>query len=247
MNSYTQQYINPPAYRAGRNEDVPLSSAEVVTGDIPWADRAMGKGRMAVDSLLSAVNPFRMEGGKIQGIRPGRVGGAAAILSLLAAANELNDPNESAIRNLAQAGGVTVGGLGGSALGGAAAGMVGGGPVGALVGATLGGLLGSGAGQALASAAADVVEGSPESRALRSMQDQARAATELEAERIARLMPLQDQAAQIAIKNEAARNRANAEIAGQQLLKQALAQGLLTQQQGGAAQQLALTNAILGG
>jgi hypothetical protein len=79
------------------------------------------------------------------------------------------------------------------------------------------------------------------------MQDQARAATELEAERIARLMPLQDQAAQIAIKNETARNRANAEIAGQQLLKQALAQGLLAQQQGGAAQQLALTNAILGG
>ena len=248
MNSYTQQYINPPAYRAGRNEDVPLSSAEVVAGGIPWADRAMGKGRMAADALLSAVNPFRMEEGKISGIRPGRVGGAAAILSLLAAANELNDPTESAGRNLAQAAGTGAGGLGGSALGAIAGQTLIPIPgIGALVGATLGGLLGSGAGQTLASAAADVVEGSPESRALRSMQDQARAATELEAERIARLMPLQDQAAQIAIKNETARNRANAEIAGQQLLKQALAQGLLAQQQGGAAQQLALTNAILGG
>lgn len=247
MNSYTQQYINPPAYRSRQDDDGPLLPVEVVTGEAPWAERAIGKGRMAADRLLGAVNPFHMQEGKITGLRAGRVGGAAAILSLLAAANELNDPTESAGRNLAQAAGVGVGGLGGSALGGAAAGFLGGGPIGALVGATLGGLLGTQAGRGLASAAADVVEGTPESRALKSMQDQARAATQLEAERMRVLMPIQDQAAQIALRNETARNRANAEIAGEQLLKQAIAQGLLAQQAGGAQQQLALTNAILGG
>jgi len=209
----------------------------------------MGGLRMAGDTLLSAVNPFRMEGNKIVGIRPGRVGGGAAILSLLAAANELNDPNESAGRNLAQAAGTGVVGLGGSALG-AIVGQTllpflpG---VGALAGATVGGMLGSGAGEALASAAADVVEGSPESRALRSMQEQARASTELEAARIASLMPLQDQAAQIALKNEEKRNRVNADIAGQLMLQQALAQGLLAQQTGSQGMISDINRAILGG
>jgi hypothetical protein len=243
----SQQYINPVAYRARNAQDVPLLQAEVVENGPGWGEQAIGKGRMAADALLAAVDPFRRTDGKISGLRTGRVAGAGAILSLLAAANELTDPNESAGRNLAQAAGVGVGGLGGGALGGAAAGFLGGGPIGALIGATLGGIAGSGLGESLASAAADAFEGSPEDRALSNAKKQARAAAEAEADRIRMLMPLQDQAAQIALRNEMERQRGLNEIAGEQLLRQAMAQGLLAQQQGGAAQSLAMTNAILGG
>lgn len=243
----SQQYINPPAYRARSAQDVPLLQAEVVENGPGWSEQAIGKGRMAADALLGAIDPFRRTDGKISGLRTGRVAGAGTILSLLAAANELNDPNESAGRNLAQAAGVGLGGLGGGALGGAAAGFLGGGPIGALIGATLGSVAGSGLGQSLASAAADVLEGSPEDRALSNAKKQARAAAEAEADRIRMLMPLQDQAAQIALRNEMQRQRGLSEIAGEQLLRQAMAQGLLAQQQGGAAQSLAMTNAILGG
>jgi hypothetical protein len=251
----SQQSINPAAYRARNAQDVPLLQAEVVENGPGWGEQAIGKGRMAADALLAAVDPFRRTDGKISGLRTGRVAGAGTILSLLAAANELTDPNESAGRNLAQAGGGLVGSLGGQALGGlggrflggAVAGGLGGGPIGALIGATLGGLVGSEAGQSLASAAADVIGGSPEDRALSNAKKQARAAAEAEADRIRMLMPLQDQAAQIALRNEMERQRGLNEIAGEQLLRQAMAQGLLAQQQGGAAQSLAMTNAILGG
>lgn len=235
-------------------QGVPLLQTEVVENGPGWGEQAIGRGRMAADALLGAIDPFRRTDGKISGLRTGRVAGAGTILSLLAAANELNDPNESAGRNLTQAGGSLVGSLGGQALGGlagrvlggAAAGSVGG-PVGALVGATLGGLLGSGAGRSLGDLVANVVEGSPEDRALSNAKKQARAAAEAEADRIRMLMPLQDQAAQIALRNEMQRQRGLSEIAGEQLLRQAMAQGLLAQQQGGAAQSLAMTNAILGG
>jgi hypothetical protein len=251
----TQQYINPVAYRARNPQDVPLLQAEVVDSAPSWGEQAMAKGRMAVDALLGAVDPFHRTEGKITGLRSGRVAGAGAILSLLAAANELNDPNESAGRNLAQAGGGLVGSLGGQALGGlggrflggAVAGGLGGGPIGALIGATLAGLVGSEAGQSLASAAADVIGGSPEDRALSNAKKQARAAAEAEADRMRMLMPLQDQAAQIALRNETARQKALAEIQGQQLLQQAVAQGLLEQQRGGSQQFTAMANAILGG
>jgi len=250
MTYSSQQYINPPAYRARGARDVPLPQADVVGNDPGWGEQVMGKGRMAVDALLGAIDPFRRtEGGQISGLRTGRVGGAGTILALLAAANELNDPNESAGRNAMQAGGSLVGSLGGQALGGlagrvfggAAAGSVGG-PVTALVGATLGGLLGSGAGRSLGDLAANVVEGSPEDRALRAQQKQARAMAEAEAERLQLLMPIQEQAAQSAIRNQASL----AEIGNEQMLRRAMAESLLAQQQAGAQQALAMTNAILG-
>lgn len=244
MNSYTARYLNLPASRTERAIEEPLgadvasAAAEVVPYTLPFADRM----RMAADKPLETIGLAK--DGKL---RMGRVAGLGSILTLLAAASELSDPTESAGRNLAQAGGSAAGGLGGGAGGALLGGLLtAGNPLGILVGSAIGSALGGEAGKGVMSFAADLAEGSPESRALRSMQDQARAATELEAARIARLMPLQDQATQIAIKNETARNRANAEIARQQLFNQTLAQGLLAQQQGGVAQQLALTNAILG-
>ena len=60
-------------------------------------------------------------------------------------------------------------------------------------------------------------------------------------------MPIQDQAAQVALRNEEARQKMLSGIAAEQLMQQAMVEGLLAQQRSGAAQQLAMTNAILGG
>jgi len=228
-----------------------LVDTEIVGPSWPWNEKTGANARMAADRLLDVLNPFRMQNGKISGLRTGKVAGAGAILSLLAAANELNDPTEPAGRNLAQAAGVgaggigggLLGGLGGRILGGAAAGSLGGGPIGALIGATLGGVVGSDLGRNVASLAADAAGGSPESRAIRNQQAVARAAAESEAERMRMLMPLQEQASQLALRNRASM----AEIENDQMLRQAIAQGLLAQAQGGAQQNIAMTNAILGG
>jgi hypothetical protein len=60
-------------------------------------------------------------------------------------------------------------------------------------------------------------------------------------------MPIQDQAAQIALRNEEARQQMLTRIAGDQAIQRAMAEGLLAQQAYGAQQQLAMTQAILGG
>jgi len=239
--NYTDIYLGRPgalgASGGERQRDNPVIDPQVIP---PLGTRM----RLAGDQLLEAVNPFTMSGGKPTGLRVGRVAGAGTLLSLLAAANELSDPNDSAGRNLAEAAGVGLGGLGGG-LGGAAIGQalipIPG--VGALVGATIGGMLGQGAGKTSANALLDVLEGSPESRAIRNQQAVARAAAESEAERMRMLMPLQEQASQLALRNRASM----AEIENDQMLRQAIAQGLLAQAQGGAQQNIAMTNAILGG
>lgn len=240
--SYTDIYLGRP-----ESPEAPSIIPEVVESGT-WYAGASDRARKAGNRLLDVVNPFKMQDGKIAGLRGGRVAGAGTILSLLAAASELNDPTESAGRNLAQAAGVGAGGIGGG-LAGAAIGQtlipVPG--VGALVGATLGGLLGTDAGRGLASFAADIVEGSPEERAIRNAQKQARAAAESEAERARILMPIQNEAASIALENERRRQEMLAGISSKQMLQQAMAQGLLAQQQAGAQQQIALSNAILGG
>jgi hypothetical protein len=240
--SYTDIYLNRPG-AGSRPSGGEAAETQVIPSFETRMRRAGEKARNAGDMLLEAVNPFTMSGGKPTGLRWGRAAGAGTILSLLAAANELNDPTESAGRNLAQAAGVGAGSMGG----GLAGAMIGqtlipipG--VGALIGAAIGGAAGGNLGEGLASMAADAVEGSPESRAIRNQQAMARAAAESEAERLRMLMPLQDQAAQIAVRNRASM----AEIENEQMMRQAIAQSLLAQQQGGTAQALAMTNAILG-
>lgn len=213
--------------------------AEAVPYKLPFADRA----RMAAERPLQTLGLAK--DGKL---RMGRVAGLGSILTLLSAASELNDPTESAGRNLAQAGGSAVGGLSGGAGGAFLGGLLtAGNPIGILVGSAIGNALGGGAGKGLATFAADLAEGSPEDRAIRNAQKQARAAAEAEAERARILMPIQDQAAQVALRNEEARQKMLSGIAAEQLLQRAMAEGLLAQQQSGAQQQLAMTNAILGG
>ncbi len=217
----------------------PLVATEVVSDGLPFGRRA----RMAAERPLQTLGLAK--DGKL---RMGRVAGLGSILTLLSAASELNDPTESAGRNLAQAGGSAVGGLSGGAGGAFLGGLLtAGNPIGILVGSAIGNALGGGAGKGLATFAADLAEGSPEDRAIRNAQKQARAAAEAEAERARILMPIQDQAAQVALRNEEARQKMLSGIAAEQLLQRAMAEGLLAQQQSGAQQQLAMTNAILGG
>lgn len=239
--SYTDIYLGRP-----ESPEAPSIIPEVVENGT-WYAGASDRARKAGNRLLDVVNPFKMQDGKIAGLRGGRVAGAGTILSLLAAASELNDPTESAGRNLAQAAGVGAGGFGGG-LAGAAIGQalipVPG--VGALVGATLGGILGTETGRGLASVAADIVEGSPEERALRSLEKQSRAAVENEAYRMQTLMPIQNQAAQLALQNEEQRQRMLQEVDSKRMMQQALTEGLLAQQAYGARQQEAMVNAMLG-
>lgn len=239
-------YLNRPGVLAGvmdgRGDGSPADTQ--VIPSLETRLRRMGeRTRNAGDQLLGVINPFAMKDGKISGIRGGRLAGAGTILALLSAASELNDPNESAGRNLAQAAGVGAGsiggGLAGAAIGQALIPIPG---VGALVGAALGGATGGDLGRGLADMAADAFEGSPESRAIRNQQAMARAAAESEADRLRMLMPLQDQAAQAAIRNRGAM----AQIENEQFMQQAVAQALLEQQRGGAQQAIAMTNAILG-
>ncbi len=242
MDSYTRTYLNLPQSRQPEPAafaDVTEVLAEGIPYKAPFGDRL----RMAADKPLEAMGLA-----KDGRLRMGRVAGLGSILTLLSAASELNDPTESAGRNIAQASGSAAGGLGGGA-GGAILGgiLTAGNPLGILVGSALGNALGGTAGKGLATLAADVAEGSPEDRAIRNAQKQARAAAESEAERARILMPLQDQAAQVALRNEEARQKMLSGIAAEQMLQRAMAEGLLAQQQSGAQQQLAMTNAILGG
>lgn len=218
--------------------DVATVATEAFPYKMPLGERV----RMAAEKPLETIGLA-----KDGRLRIGRVAGLGSILTLLSAAGELNDPNESAGRNIAQASGSAVGGLGGGAGGAILGGLLtAGNPVGILVGSAIGNALGGSAGKGLATFAADLAEGSPENRAIRNAQKQARAAAESEAERARILMPIQDQAAQIALRNEEARQRMLSGIAAEQLLQRAMAEGLLAQQASGAQQQLAMTNAILG-
>lgn len=242
MDRYTRTYLNVPASREPEpavSADVAPLLAEAIPYKAPFGDRF----RMAADKPLETLGLAK--DGKL---RMGRVAGLGSILTLLSAASELNDPTESAGRNIAQATGSGIGGIGGGA-GGAILGgiLTAGNPLGVLVGSAIGNALGGSAGKGLATFAADIAEGSPEDRAIRNMSKQARAAAEAEAERARILMPLQDQAAQVALRNEEARQKMLSGIAAEQMLQRAMAEGLLAQQQSGAQQQLAMTNAILGG
>lgn len=204
-----------------------------------WGDFTRWAGELPLQAMQTAGLV------KDGNLRWGRVGGIATLLALLGAAGELNDPNESTTRNVSQAAGSGLGGLGGS-LGGA---MIGarGGPVGALIGATLGGVLGSPVGRGLGNAVAGVAEGSPADQALRQAQKQARAGMELEKERYEQMLPLQQAAADMALQNEIKAQTELSKLASDRLLRENMAQAFLMQQQYSGAQQLAATQAILGG
>lgn len=231
----------PGAVRQPRSTDNngPLdAAAAALNGADLW--------RKAGDQLLGLVGKPNASGGWSP--RYGRLAGLGTLMALVSAASELNDPTESAGRNLAQAVGTGGGSLAGGALGGAAAGAMLSGPlapVGALVGAGLGAALGGTAGRGLMDALAGVVEGSPEEQALRLAQKQADAQLAMDVKRVQTMLPVQNMAAEMALQNDRKRAEIAAQLQSKQMMQQTLANALLAQQQAGANQNALLTQSIL--
>lgn len=222
-----------------------VAATAVANGWNPFGKEARQGMRMAAQKPLAAMGLLKPDGA----VRWGRGAvGLGSIMTLLSAASELGDPTESAGRNLAQAGGTAVGGIGGTTAGALLGGaLTAGNPIGVLVGSALGNVLGGSAGKGLASVAADLVEGSPTDQALRDARNQARLGMQLEVERMKTLLPVQDMAAKVALQNEVARAKALSALQNDAQLRQSMAQAFLMQQQAGAQQQLATTQAVLGG
>lgn len=203
--------------------------------------------RRAGQMALGAMEKLGLaDAGKL---RYGRLAGLGTLAALLAAAGKLNDPNESAGRNLAQATGSALGGIGGG-ISGAIAGqmmlpMLPG--VGAILGATIGSqLIGAPSGEALANVVMDAMDGGPEAAAIRQIKAQAAAALDIEADRFNRLMPLQDQAAKLALANEVSRAKQLADLQNDMVLRQSMMDAMRQQQIIGAQQQGMASQAILG-
>lgn len=185
---------------------------------------------------------------------PGKLafgGGGLALGGLLAAAGELNNPDPTLTQEqrvggaIGAGGGSVLGGLGGAGLA-AATGFLGGGPIGALVlgslAAAAGGMAGGGAGRGLAG----VFGPNPQEKELARQRQALDMQTDAEKYRLQTLMPLQQQVADAALGNQVKLAAAMMPIEAQRQRQQALAQGLLTAQQGSAAQSLAATNALYG-
>lgn len=238
----------PGAVRQPRSTDNngPLDAAAAALNGADLWGNLKGGARKAGDQLLGLVGKPNASGGWSP--RYGRLAGLGTLMALVSAASELNDPTESAGRNLAQAVGTGGGSLAGGALGGAAAGAMLSGPlapVGALVGAGLGAALGGTAGRGLMDALAGVVEGSPEEQALRLAQKQADAQLAMDLKRAQTMLPVQNMASELALQNDRQRAEIAAQLQSRQMMQQTLANALLAQQQAGANQNALLTQSIL--
>lgn len=206
--------------------------------------------RKAADALFDPNN-FVGWGGPVgrQMLRPRGIalgGGLAALSGLLAAGQELNnpDPTRSSLQNAAAAAGSGLGTTGGAVVGGILGGMTPLGPVGALIGSSLGAALAGTAGKGLADMVTGFMEPSAEEKALNSFKKQNAAALASEIQRAEALMPIQQKAAEIALGNDLKRARVEAELRGQDQIRQNLAQAFLQQQMAGAQQSLATTQGI---
>lgn len=163
---------------------IPLSPTQVVQG---------GRGAGALP--MAGSEGFLKElAGKVAGNKV-RLAGASGLLALLAGASELADQNDPLSRNVAEAVGVTGGGVSGAALGGLIGAAMGGGvlsPITGLAGAAIGGLIGSNAGKGVSAGLYDLVANeSPEDRAMRKAAAQERLNIQLAVERQQALAPLQ--------------------------------------------------------
>lgn len=214
-----------------------LSGVELLQG-------AKGGVRKAGDAIANLITTKDASG--LRSPRWGRLAGVGTLAAVLGAASEMADANESAGRNLTQAvgsgGGSLAGGGIGAAIGQALIPIPG---VGALVGGTIGSVLGGSAGHGLASALADVVEGSPEDRALRLAQKQADAQLAMDLKRAQTMLPVQNMASELALQNDRQRAEIAAQLQSKQMMQQTLANALLAQQQAGANQNALLTQSIL--
>ena len=240
-----QERLKAESARYGTMFDPAVDAAATAAGTpFNWGE-FKGNARMAANKPLEWMGLA-----KDGRIRPVRAAGLGGLLALFAAAQEMNDPTESTRTNALQATGGFGGSLAGGALGGMATVALAGsalGPIGTIAGGTLGAIMGSGAGRGLGSALAQALEGSPEDAALNSARKQAMLAMELREQEALRMLPIQEMQANTATKIEAQRAAEMARITNDQRLRDSLSQGYLMQQQYGGQQQLAATQAILGG
>lgn len=224
-----------------------LDAVATAMAGADWLNNLKDGGRKAGDAVYGLIAKKGSEGWANATPRWGRIAGLGTLAAVIGAAQELNDPNESAGRNIAQAvgsgGGGIAGGTAGALIGQALIPLPG---VGALVGGAIGSALGGTAGRGLMDAIAGVVEGSPEDRALRLAKKQAEAQLAMEVQRAQTLMPIQNMAAEMALQNDRKRAEVASELQARQIQQQTLASALLAQQQAGANQALSLQQAILG-
>lgn len=226
----------------------PLSGAYREPGPASVPREPESEKRMAADVLAGMFSGLGPDSGfgrfvfSPRGVATG--GGLAALAGIVSAAQEFSnpDPSRSSLQNLAAGIGSGLGTTGGAVAGGLAGRAVGGmlgaplGPLGVVVGSTLGGMVGGSAMKGLAEALAGVLEPSPEEKALRQARKQAELALELDKQRFETMLPLQTAAASAA---QNMRIKEQRELAMNQILQTAGASS--------AAQQLAITQAMLGG
>lgn len=210
----------------GRNKQ----ANDAVRGVTQGAKNLPGRANTATANLLKAHGGKMLSGG--------------TVLSLLAAANELNDPNDPMLRNAAEGAGMFAGNWAGFA-GGAALGAPMG-PLGSLALGTVGAL---GGGQALKNVAGgvyDLVAGE-------SPQERGRRNALRDAETRAAVSALEYQARAPYIKDAMAMNREDAflraerdlQIANDYNFANALNQQMLMRQQASTLQDLAMTQYLM--
>jgi len=211
-----------------------------MTSSADWLDNTKQWARDKV-TRLAGTRPAQLAR-MIPGLQFGGPGarvlaGYGGLAAGLAAALELTDQNEPLAQNVSQGAGTFLGGGVGSLLGGALIG----GPIGMIAGGVLGSMAGRGVGDGVYGA----IAGDPNDP-LKQQQRAAAIALEQQAKSMRTLMPLQAQAAAAALATEKERARYMAELENDRIMRTALAQGLLAQQQSSARSADEMTRAILG-
>lgn len=235
--------------RAGRGEG-PRFAADALVSVLPAAE---GRAKELAGGLKNGLRGFTSWNHPVLGrLRsPGglAVGGGLAVLGgLLAAGNELAnpDPTRTTFQNTATGVGAGLGTTGGATVGAILGGMTPLGPIGSLVGSAIGGALMGEAGKGLGNAFASVLEGSPEDRALRSARRQQELATQLEADRLKTLLPIQNEVAKVALANKLREVAAMNMLGNEQRLRETLSQQMLMAQQQSGQQNSDMARLLMG-
>lgn len=211
---------------SGRNKQ----ANDAVKGVTQGVKNAPGRANVATGNLLKAHGGKMLSGG--------------TVLSLLAAANELNDPNDPMLRNAAEAGGMFAGNWAGFA-GGAALGA----PMGPLGSLALGTIGAFGGGQALKNVAGGVYDLITDE----DPRDRARKNALRDAESRAAVSAIEYEARAPYLKDAMAMNREDAflraerdlQIANDYNFANALNQQMLMRQQASTLQDLAMTQYLM--
>lgn len=215
------------------------------------SDLVGGRGRQAKDAIAGATQgaknlPGRanVATGNLLKAHGGKMLSGGTVLSLLAAANELNDPNDPMLRNAAEAGGMFAGNWAGFA-GGAALGA----PMGPLGSLALGTIGAFGGGQALKNVAGGVydliADEDPRDRDRRNQLRDAATAAEVAAINFEARAPYIRDAMAMNREDTFLRAERDLQIANDYNFANALNQQMLMRQQASTLQDLAMTQYLM--